>query len=67
MNTIFEEMQRRFSLSELRTIAFDLGLDSDEFPNTKSEFILALLRKVNANDYHRFITACKSVNSAFSL
>lgn len=42
-NEMREKLSRYFNLRELRTIAFDLGIDVDDFHTTKTEFIIDLI------------------------
>ena len=42
-------IMRAFNLSELRALCFELGIDYEEFPATKSDFVRAFLQYVQGN------------------
>lgn len=42
-------IMRAFNLSELRALCFELGIDYEEFPATKSDFVLDFLQYVQGN------------------
>lgn len=68
-NRIFTETYRAFSVSELKTIVFDLGWHSDEYPNIKTPFVHQLLYNV-ANTQGcpgRFVKAAIDINQSFAV
>lgn len=66
-NNVFNETYRAFNLSELKTLVFYLGWYSDEYPNTKTQFIHQLLYDVNNTPGKKahFIQAAGKLNQSY--
>ena len=64
---LLEEMKRRFNLSDLNVICFDLGWRHEDFPRTLTDKIIAMIEYAQqTNSLTWFLQECKSVNDAFN-
>jgi hypothetical protein len=66
--TILSETRRAFNLSELRTIAFSLDFDYEDYPREKESFAVRLLNDVKSyNRTDDFLKYATKINEAYNV